>query len=152
MAILRLDEIGSVRSPVKESIEAGWAEVVSDLVLEPRFAGGLRGIEKFSHVLVVFLMHQALFDPGTDLVNRPDNRDDMPEIGIFAQRARHRPNPIGTSAVKLEAVRGNVVTVRGLDAIDGTPLLDIKPYMPEFDRIESPVVPEWAKTLMRGYF
>ncbi|MBM3959316.1 MAG: tRNA (N6-threonylcarbamoyladenosine(37)-N6)-methyltransferase TrmO [SAR202 cluster bacterium] len=152
MAILRLDEIGSVRSPVKESIETGWAEVVSDLVLEPRFAGGLRGIEKFSHVLVVFLMHQALFDPGTDLVNRPDNRDDMPEIGIFAQRARHRPNPIGTSAVKIEAVKGNVVTVRGLDAIDGTPLLDIKPYMPEFDRIESPVVPEWARTLMRGYF
>lgn len=152
MAILRLDEIGSVRSPVKESIETGWAEVVSDLVLEPRFAGGLRGIEKFSHVLVVFLMHQALFDPGTDLVNRPAGRDDMPEIGIFAQRARHRPNPIGTSAVRLESVKGNVLTVRGLDAIDGTPLLDIKPYVPEFDRIESPVVPEWAQRLMRGYF
>lgn len=152
MAILRLEEIGVVRSPVKTPVETGWAGVVSDLVVEPRFAGGLKGIQEFSHVLVVFLMHQAWFDPGSDLVSRPEKREDLPEVGIFAQRARHRPNPIGTSAVKIEAVKGNVVTVRGLDAIDGTPLLDIKPYFPEFDRIESPVVPGWVGRLMRGYF
>ncbi|MBI4218903.1 MAG: tRNA (N6-threonylcarbamoyladenosine(37)-N6)-methyltransferase TrmO [Chloroflexi bacterium] len=149
---MRLEEIGTVRSPVKEPIESGWAEVVSDLVLEPRFARGLSGIDDFSHVLVVFLMHQALFDPNTDLVTRPDGRSDMPDVGIFAQRARHRPNPIGTSAVKIETVKGNIVTVRGLDAIDGTPLLDIKPYFPVFDRIEQPVVPDWVDRLMQGYF
>jgi tRNA-Thr(GGU) m(6)t(6)A37 methyltransferase TsaA len=152
LAILRLEEIGTVHSPVKTPVEEGWADVVSDLVLEQRFAGGLKGIGEFSHVLVVFLMHQAWFDPGSDLVSRPDGREDMPQVGIFAQRARHRPNPIGTSAVKIEGVRGNVVTVRGLDAIDGTPLLDIKPYFPEFDRIDRPVVPDWAARLMRGYF
>lgn len=151
MAILRLEEIGTVRSPVKAPVEAGWAEVVSDLVVEKRFAGGLKGIEEFSHVLVVFLMHQAWFDPA-DLVGRPGGRSDLPEVGIFAQRALHRPNPIGTSAVKIEAVRGNIVTVRGLDAIDGTALLDIKPYFPDFDRIERPVVPDWVGRLMRGYF
>ena len=151
MAILRLEEIGTVRSPVKVPVETGWAEVVSDLVVEQRFAGGLKGIDEFSHVLVVFLMHQAWFDPA-DLVSRPEGREDLPEIGIFAQRARHRPNPIGTSAVRIEAVQSNVITVRGLDAIDGTPLLDIKPYFPQFDRIEQPVVPAWVERLMRGYF
>ncbi|MDD5082968.1 MAG: TrmO family methyltransferase, partial [Dehalococcoidales bacterium] len=77
---------------------------------------------------------------------------DMPEVGIFAQRAKHRPNPIGVSAVKLISVRGNVLTVRGLDAIDGTPVLDIKPYFPSFDRVEEPSVPEWVGRLMVDYF
>jgi len=114
--------------------------------VEQRFAGGLKGIDEFSHVLVVFLMHQAWFDPA-DLVSRPEGREDLPEIGIFAQRARHRPNPIGTSAVRIEAVQSNVITVRGLDAIDGTPLLDIKPYFPNYDAVPDAGMPEWARAL-----
>jgi tRNA (Thr-GGU) A37 N-methylase len=76
----------------------------------------------------------------------------MPEIGIFAQRAKHRPNPIGLTAVRLLSVAGNVLTVRGLDAIDGSPVLDIKPYFPAFDRVDDANAPEWVGRLMEGYF
>ena len=85
-------------------------------------------------------------------MRRPRGRADMPELGIFAQRAKHRPNPIGITAVAVVDRVGAVLRVRGLDAIDGTPILDLKPYFPEFDRIEAPRVPEWAARLMQGYF
>ncbi len=76
----------------------------------------------------------------------------MPEVGIFAQRAKHRPNPIGITAVELIKVIGNVLTVKGLDAIDGTPILDLKPYYPEYDQIREPITPEWVNRLMKNYF
>jgi len=76
----------------------------------------------------------------------------MPEVGIFAQRARHRPNPIGVTAVKLLRREGNRLVVQGLDAINGTPVVDVKPYVPPFDAVESPRVPEWITRLMEGYF
>ena len=76
----------------------------------------------------------------------------MPLVGAFAQRAKHRPNPIGITAVEILAAEGNVLTVRGLDAIDGTPVLDIKPYLPAFDRVDDARVPAWIEKLMEGYF
>lgn len=97
-------------------------------------------------------MDRSSFDPESDLVRRPQGRSDMPEVGIFAQRAKHRPNPIGITAVELIKVVGNVLTVKGLDAIDGTPILDLKPYYPEYDRILEPTVPEWVNRLMKNYF
>ena len=101
---MELTPIGRVGSPVTEAVDEGWGEVVSDIELDRHFAAGTRGLEKFSHVLVVYLMHEATFDAARDLVRRPRGRIDMPELGIFAQRARHRPNPIGVSAVRLLAV------------------------------------------------
>ena len=76
----------------------------------------------------------------------------MPKVGIFSQRAKNRPNPIGVTAAEIVAVGHDYLVVRGLDAIDGTPILDIKPYYPHFDRIEAPRVPEWVDRLMKGYF
>ena len=73
-------------------------------------------------------------------------------IGIFAQRAKHRPNPIGVTAVSLVGIRDNVIEVRGLDAIDGTPVLDIKPYYPAYDKVAQAHVPEWVTRLMQNYF
>jgi tRNA (adenine37-N6)-methyltransferase len=149
---LGFDPIGIVRSPVVEGKDDGWGDVVAELHIAPHLADGLRGIEQFSHAIVLFWMHQASFQPGTDLVRRPRGREDMPELGIFAQRAKHRPNPIGLTVVRLLARNGPVLTVRGLDAIDASPILDIKPYFPEFDAVDLPAVPEWATRLMRGYF
>jgi tRNA-Thr(GGU) m(6)t(6)A37 methyltransferase TsaA len=83
---------------------------------------------------------------------RPQGREDMPEIGIFAQRARHRPNPIGVTAVRLLRRDKNRLVVQGLDAINGTPVVDVKPYVPQFDTVESPRVPEWVARLMVKYF
>jgi tRNA-Thr(GGU) m(6)t(6)A37 methyltransferase TsaA len=144
--------IGVVHNGVAEGRDEDWGDVVSELHLDEELARGLDGVDGFSHVLVVYWMHESSFEVARDLVRRPRGRDDMPELGIFAQRAKHRPNPIGITAVAVVDRDGAVLRVRGLDAIDGTPLLDVKPYFPEFDRIEAPTVPEWATRLMRGYF
>ena len=111
-----------------------------------------KGLEEFSHLVIVFHMHQATHDPKTDLLRRPRGRADMPEVGIFAQRAKHRPNPIGITAVRLLEIQDSTLIVQGLDAIDGSPVIDIKPYVPEFDRVSRPRVPEWMKELLKGYF
>jgi tRNA-Thr(GGU) m(6)t(6)A37 methyltransferase TsaA len=125
---------------------------VSEIRLRPELADGLGELTQFSHVVVVFFMHDARFDPRTNLVRRPRNRADMPLVGIFAQRAKHRPNPIGVSTVTLLQVSGGSLFVRGLDAIDGTPVLDIKPHAPIFDAPPQARVPVWFDRLMTGYF
>ena len=76
----------------------------------------------------------------------------MPKIGIFSQRAKDRPNPIGVTAVKIVSVGDDYLEVQGLDAIDQTPVLDIKPYYPHYDKIDASEVPEWVNRLMENYF
>ena len=147
-----LKPIGTVKSAVSEPVDENWGKVVSEIHLDPALAAGLRGLDQFSHILVLFFMHRSTFEPSRDLIRRPRGRADMPELGIFAQRAKHRPNPIGITAVELLAVDGSVLKVRGLDAIDGTPVLDIKPYLPAFDQVNQPCVPEWVAKVMEGYF
>lgn len=149
---MNIEAIATVSSPVTEGVDENWGDVVSRIKVSEELAPGFRGLEQFSHVLVVFFMHRSSFDAGTDLVRRPQGRADMPESGIFAQRAKHRPNPIGVTAVELLEVQGNVLTVRGLDAIDGTPVLDIKPYFPAYDCRGKALVPEWVGRLMAEYF
>lgn len=149
---MKFKPIGVVKSVIKKQIDQGWGKVPSYIVLKEEYAAGLKGLKNFSHILVIFDMHKAKFDPQADLVRRPQGRKDMPKLGIFAQRAKHRPNPIGLTAVKLMGVRKNVLRIKGLDAIDGTPVLDIKPYFVQFDRINHPLVPPWVKRLMKNYF
>lgn len=147
-----IESIGIVKSPITEGVDHDWGNVVSEILINESLAGGLQGIEAFSEVMVIFFMHKSTFDLNSDLVRRPQGRLDMPMVGIFAQRAKHRPNPIGVSVVNLLEISGNVLKVRGLDAIDGTPVLDIKPYYPEFDCRNAAVVPEWVNRLMKDYF
>jgi tRNA-Thr(GGU) m(6)t(6)A37 methyltransferase TsaA len=149
---MEVEPIGVVRSPVSETVDEAWGSVVSEIHLLEGLEPGLTGIGDFSHILVLFLMHQATFDKARHLVRKQREREDMPLTGIFAQRARHRPNPIGVTAVRLLEVRDSVLRVQGLDAVDGTPVLDIKPYLPAFDRVENPTVPEWVDRLVEGYF
>jgi len=144
--------IGIVKSPVKEGIDRDWGKIISKIQFFKEYVDGLRGIETFSHIVVVFEMHRSSWTPDTDLVRHPQGRDDMPETGIFAQRAKHRPNPIGVTSVELLGIEENILKVRGLDAIDGTPVLDIKPYFPHFDRVADPRIPEWVGELMTDYF
>lgn len=149
---IQLDPIGRVSSPVTEPVDDGWGGVISELHLKPELADGLTGLESFTHVIVVFWMHDAEFDPSEHLTRHHRGRTDMPKTGIFAQRARHRPNRIGITPVKLLGVEGATVRVQGLDAIDGTPVLDLKPYMPVFDRVDDATVPEYIDRLMADYF
>ena len=147
-----MEGIGVVRSPVVEGVDEGWGDVVSEIRLDDRYAPGLAGLNEFSHILVVFYMHKSTFDEGAHLQRRPQGRRDMPLIGIFAQRAKHRPNPIGVTAVELLKVEGSTLSVRGLDAIDGTPVLDVKPYFPTYHCREDAVTPSWVGELMKEYF
>jgi len=141
-----------VKSPVIEGVDKGWGKIISELHIKQQFEAGLRGIDSFSHVIVIFEMHKSSWNPETDLVRRPQGRTDMPYVGIFAQRAKHRPNPIGITAVKLIEVKGNVLKVQGLDAIDGTPILDLKPYYPQYDTIDEARAPGWVDIIMAEYF
>ena len=120
--------------------------------LRPEYAGGLAGLADFSHALVLFHMHEATFDPAQHLARHPRDRADLPLTGIFAQRAKHRPNAIGVSTVRIVGVEGAVLRVRGLDAVDGSPVVDVKPYVPAFDRRLYARVPRWMDAIMRGYF
>jgi tRNA-Thr(GGU) m(6)t(6)A37 methyltransferase TsaA len=144
--------IGVVYNDVKEATDHAWGAVVSEIVLDETLTDGLDGIEGFSHLLILFWMHRAAEAEPVRMRRRPQGREDMPEVGIFAQRARHRPNPIGVAAVQLLRREKNRLFVQGLDAIHGTPVVDVKPYVPAFDAVDSPRVPEWIPRLMEGYF
>ena len=144
--------IGQVESPAAEPVDEGWGAVISRVVLLPEFRPGLLGLDAFSHVIVVTWLHRAAFDPARHLVRRPRGLASMPKVGIFAQRAKDRPNPLGITVVPLLEVRPESIVVRGLDAIDGTPVVDIKPYYPQYDRAEKATVPTWVDALMQGYF
>jgi tRNA-Thr(GGU) m(6)t(6)A37 methyltransferase TsaA len=149
---LKLEPIGIVRNGVTGARDEEWGRVVSEIELAPELADGLVGLAQFSHVVVLFVMHEARFDAVTHLTRRPRDRTDMPLVGVFAQRARHRPNPIGVTTVELKRVEGSSLFVRGLDAIDGTPVLDVKPHVPGFDAPAHPRLPEWVTRLLEGYF
>jgi tRNA-Thr(GGU) m(6)t(6)A37 methyltransferase TsaA len=148
---LLFEPIGEVRCP---GLPVGppWGTILSELHFRPSVAMGLEGIQHFSHLLVVFFMHQAAYTAERDLVRRPGGRQDMPRVGIFAQRASSRPNALGVSVVRLLSQEAAVLSVQGLDAFDGSPILDVKPYVSEFDRATSSLEPEWLARLMRGYF
>ena len=149
---MNIEPIGVVKSPVKEPIDENWRQVIAEIHLDDSLAPGLKGLDRFSHLVVVFFMHQYSFTPATDLVRRPQERADMPEVGIFAQRAKHRPNPIGITVVELIELRGPVLIVKELNTIDGTPMLNIKPYVPAFNSRPTAVVPMWMERLMKNYF
>ncbi len=149
---IQLQSIAVVVNGRHDTRDAGWADVESALVMTPEYRPGLQGLEQFSHALVVFHMHRDPDGERPTLVRRPRGRADMPLLGVFAQRGRMRPNPIGVTTVAVVRVEADRVVVRGLDAIDGTPVLDVKPYVPAFDRVEAPRVPDWMTLLMRGYF
>ncbi len=149
---ITVNPIGYVASPVEDTVDEKWGSVVSKIVLLPEFAGGLDGLDQFSHVIVVTYLHKAKYEQARHLKRRPRGLEAMPLVGIFSQRAKDRPNPIGITVVKLIRVGADYLEVQGLDAVDETPVLDIKPYYPQYDRIENPHTPKWVDELMKGYF
>jgi tRNA-Thr(GGU) m(6)t(6)A37 methyltransferase TsaA len=149
---ITMPPIGIVKSPVTEPTDEKWGEVISEIHINSEVAAGLTGIDNFSHAIIVYYMHLSTFNNSTDLIRRPQGREDMPLVGIFAQRAKHRPNPIGITSVEIIRVERNIVYVKGLDAIEGTPVLDIKPYFPAFDCRGEAITPEWVERLMKDYF
>ena len=145
--------IGRVASSRSEPVDDDWDAVESVIELDASFEqSALRGLGEFSHIEVVYLFH--LVDPAavTTDARRPRGNAEWPEVGIFAQRGKGRPNRIGVSTCRLLGVDGTRLLVSGLDAIDGTPVLDIKPYMREFGPRGEVRQPRWADEIMGGYF
>jgi len=153
--MIQVQSIGVVRSPVTTSSrDIPWGGVVSTLELDPAVvdARATTGLEEFSHVQVVFHLHQVPVEEIEHGVRHPKNRADWPEVGILAQRARRRPNRIGVTTCQLLKVDGLKLTVSDLDAIDGTPVIDVKPYMEEFGPRGEVRQPKWSRELMATYF
>lgn len=112
--------------PVSDNDSEGWIEIFD------QYAAGLADLDGFSHVYLIFHLHQC---KGFRLKVIPFL--DTVERGIFSTRSPLRPNPVGLSVVKLVSVAGNIVKIRGLDILDGTPLIDIKPFVPMFENAEN---------------
>jgi tRNA-Thr(GGU) m(6)t(6)A37 methyltransferase TsaA len=136
-----------------EPLDDHWGGVDADIVLEERFpVDSLRGLEGFSHLDVVYVFHGVSEDNIVAGARYPRNRQDWPLVGIFAQRAKSRPNRIGVSTCRLRGITGRTLHVADLDAIDGTPVLDIKPHVVEMGPRTSVEEPEWIRELMANYW
>jgi tRNA-Thr(GGU) m(6)t(6)A37 methyltransferase TsaA len=146
--------IGWVASPRAEPIDDHWGAVVSRVILDSeRFtADSLTGLDEFSHIEVVYVFDQVPADSYDGGTRHPRGNPEWPAVGVFAQRNKRRPNRIGVCTCELLEVHGIELTVRSLDAIDGSPVLDIKPYLSEFAPREPVRQPPWSHQLMRSYW
>ena len=145
--------VAVVRSSREEVVDDDWDTVTTALHLLPPFdERSVQGLEAFSHLEVIYLFDRV--DPHAVHVHarRPRGNPAWPEVGILAQRAKDRTNRLGLSTCELVRVEGTVLYVRGLDAVDGTPVLDVKPYLEEFAPRTPVRQPAWSRELMGGYF
>ena len=149
-----LEAVGHVRGGRADAVDDNWSDNRSVIELDSSWFApeALTGLTDFSHAEVIFLFDQV--DPG-DVefgARHPRGREDWPEVGIFAQRGKSRPNRLGVCVCKVLAVEGLSLTVEGLDAIDGTPVVDIKPVMSGFLPRGEVREPAWALEIMKDYW
>ena len=140
-----LDPIGYVKTR-SEGEEVKDKSVLSQIIVRDDLVDGLSGISGFSHLFILFYLNQVTVKQRKTLKVHPRGRQNMPLTGVFAARTMLRPNPLGLTLVELIKVEKNVLTVKGLDAYDETPVLDIKPY-DFWDVAENAKVPDWWKKL-----
>jgi tRNA-Thr(GGU) m(6)t(6)A37 methyltransferase TsaA len=141
---IELAPIGVVRSSLRDLRYRDTSQQRAAIEVLPEFAPALLGLEGFSHLLVVTWLDRVTAEERARLQQRPGARSDLPLIGAFALRIHHRPNPVGLTVVRLERVIGPRVEVIGLDAVDRTPVLDLKPYLPPYDAVPDARLPAWA--------
>lgn len=152
--VIEMRAIGQVRGGRCEPIDDDWGAVEANIALDPAQFGpdALAALDAFSHLEVIFHFHAAPLGEISTGARRPRGRADWPLVGIFAQRGKGRPNRIGVTVCEILGVDGLNVRVRGLDAIDGTPVLDLKPVMRGFLPRGQIREPDWAAELMQGYW
>lgn len=143
--VITIKPLGLAKNQVHKPTLPGWKDVVTEISVDKTYAKGLDGIEDYSHVIIVYWMDK---EKECHLKHHPQGREDVPFVGIFACRCPQRPNRIAISTVELLSRRGNSIKVKGLDIIDGTPILDIKPYTPQYDKVEKAKVPDWVSKLV----
>jgi tRNA-Thr(GGU) m(6)t(6)A37 methyltransferase TsaA len=150
---LTLEPIGFVVGGRDEVIDDDWGGVAAVIRLSPDFSpDAVLGLDDFSHLEVVYSFHRAEAGDLERGARHPRGNTDWPRVGIFAQRGKDRPNHIGLARCTLDRLDGLDLHVRGLDALDGTPVLDVKPWMEEFAPQGPTRQPAWSRELMAGYW
>ncbi|MBK3496413.1 tRNA (N6-threonylcarbamoyladenosine(37)-N6)-methyltransferase TrmO [Viridibacillus sp. YIM B01967] len=145
--------IAIVNNDRKEIKDDHWGSIVSTIELsEDINEASLKGINEFSHLEIIFYFNKVSDDKINYDARHPRNNKDYPEIGIFAQRGKNRPNKLGVTIVELLEVKHRKLIVKGLDAIDGSPIIDIKPVMREFLPKGDIIQPNWSKSIMDNYW
>jgi tRNA-Thr(GGU) m(6)t(6)A37 methyltransferase TsaA len=150
---ISLQAIGYVSAPRPHAEDDYWGGEKACIRLADDFSPeALQGLDGFSHAEILFLFHAV--DPAKIVsgARHPRNNPEWPKVGIFAQRGKNRPNRLGSTICRIDRVEGNALWVSELDAIDGTPVLDIKPVMQEFLPREPVRQPDWSRQLMREYW
>lgn len=146
--------VGFARSERTEPIDDGWDAIPAHIEMDAEQFGpeALYGLDSFSHAEVIFLFDRVPDEEIERGARHPRGNKDWPLAGIFAQRGKNRPNRLGHTVCRILKVDGLKLYVEGLDAIDGTPVLDIKPVMSGFLPRGDVREPDWSKELMRGYW
>ena len=148
-----MEPIGVVRSSRSATIDDRWDAENAFIELDSRFSEEtLAGLTDFSHVEVIFYMNQQDASKIENNARHPRNNESWPKVGIFAQRNKSRPNQIGLTICKILKVEGRMLHLEGLDAVDMTPVLDIKPWVAEFAPRGTTFQPTWISELMSGYW
>jgi tRNA (adenine37-N6)-methyltransferase len=151
--LIRLEPIGYVRNHRTELAHDDWGNVRSRIVLADWLTPtSLLGLKDFSHAEIIYVFDRVEESQVEPEARHPRDNPDWPKVGIFAQRGKNRPNRLGATIVALESIEDRTLTVRGLDAIDGTPVVDIKPVMREFLPRQAVEQPQWASELMANYW
>ena len=149
--MIEFEPIGYVRSPEKISRAGHFDQVEAEIIIDEDLAEGLRGLDEFSHVEVIYVIHlpqPRIPREQLRLRVHPRGHRELPAVGLFASRSPNRPNRLGLTLCRLLAVEGNIVRVRGLDALDGSPVLDLKaPAMGYFGQLPQMRFAEWMLRL-----
>jgi tRNA (Thr-GGU) A37 N-methylase len=148
-----IEPIGYVQATRPHAEDDFWGGEEATITLTSRFtAEALRGLGDFSHAEIIYLFHEVEPAKIVSGARHPKNNPAWPAVGIFAQRGKNRPNRIGSTVCRIVRCHGTTLTVTELDAIDGTPVLDIKPVMREFLPRETVSQPQWSHELMSQYW
>jgi len=145
---IELTPIGVVRNEFEERVPNGWETVPAQIIVMDEWAPALDGVEQFSHLIILFWLDRIPRE-GIPLHLHPQRCEHLPLVGLFATRSPARPNPIGIQVVELVSREGNVLTVCHLDALNNSPVLDIKPYLPRGDSVPDAITPAWVERLAK---
>jgi len=139
-----LKPIGFISSNIKNKAEPehDWSGAISRIKVYKKFNRALDGLEKYPHIIVIYWLHQA-DNKKVALKVHPRSNKALPLVGLFASRSPYRLNPLGVKIVKLLKRQGNTLRVEGLDAVDDTPVIDIKPYIPGYDSVADAKMLQW---------
>ena len=146
---MQLKTIGYIKSPIKQAKFGGWQDLITEIIADGNYSDGLEGIEEYSHLIVLYWLNKV--DKVKLKSQTSGEKRTRRRWGIFACRCPWRPNPIGMTTVKVIERNGNILRVKGLDVLDGTPLRDIKPSTPPYDAVEEMRDPDWVNKLEYQY-